>query len=222
MSIINLKALETLMAEKGMSARALSLAAGLNDTAVRDILSGRSKKTRPHTIMRIAQALNCDPAQLLSPSYIRTIFENDPEVGLRAMEDLNIDVGSLLYKSEDGKVIFRDNAISVEGDHFDDLAFVPNEKISFLGANLTNASLRHGYLVGADFTGATLKKADLSYADLRKALFVGSNLDEADFTGADLSDAEFVGCSLNGTKLIRAKLSGADLTDVDLSQVIWG
>lgn len=59
--------LQLRMAAAGHSARSLSLAAGLSPTAVRDILSGRSKRPRFQTLYRVAQVLGCTPEELKQP-----------------------------------------------------------------------------------------------------------------------------------------------------------
>ncbi len=57
--------LRALMTEKGFNPRSLSLKAGLNATAVRDILEGRAKSPRYHTIMALAAALDVPPHSLM-------------------------------------------------------------------------------------------------------------------------------------------------------------
>ena len=49
------------IAAAGYSPRSLSLAAGLNPTAIRDILQGRSRRPRYQTLYRIAQVLGTTP-----------------------------------------------------------------------------------------------------------------------------------------------------------------
>lgn len=58
--------LERLMAEAGTSAKALSLAASLNETYVRDIIEGKSKNPQASKLTALARALGCDPAILHS------------------------------------------------------------------------------------------------------------------------------------------------------------
>lgn len=55
------------MAAAGHSARSLSLAAGLSPTAVRDIVTGRSRRPRYQTLYRLAQVLGCTPEALRQP-----------------------------------------------------------------------------------------------------------------------------------------------------------
>lgn len=58
--------LRRLMAAKDYNPRSLSLKAGLNATAVRDMLEGRSRFPRYDTALALANALNTTPAQLMS------------------------------------------------------------------------------------------------------------------------------------------------------------
>lgn len=53
------------MADQGLNAKELSLKAGLNETAIRDILKGRSKSPRLDTTIKIAKALNIDKGWLI-------------------------------------------------------------------------------------------------------------------------------------------------------------
>jgi transcriptional regulator with XRE-family HTH domain len=57
--------LRNLMAERGLTPRSLSLAAGLNETAVRDIIAGRARFPRYDTILALAEALDTTPAYLM-------------------------------------------------------------------------------------------------------------------------------------------------------------
>ncbi|MGH6720204.1 MAG: XRE family transcriptional regulator [Alphaproteobacteria bacterium] len=53
------------MATAGLGQKALALKAGLNETAVRDILVGKSRHPRHDTVEKLAQALGCTVAELL-------------------------------------------------------------------------------------------------------------------------------------------------------------
>ncbi len=53
------------MAALSLSQKGLAQLAGLNDTAVRDIVSGRSRHPRHDTIEKLAEALGCSAAELL-------------------------------------------------------------------------------------------------------------------------------------------------------------
>jgi transcriptional regulator with XRE-family HTH domain len=58
--------LRQLMVEHGLNPRSLSLKAGLNATAVRDMLEGRSRFPRYDTAQALAEALETTPARLMS------------------------------------------------------------------------------------------------------------------------------------------------------------
>lgn len=57
--------LRRLMDEQGLNPRSLSLKAGLNATAVRDMLEGRSRFPRYDTTQALAEALGTTPAFLM-------------------------------------------------------------------------------------------------------------------------------------------------------------
>jgi len=61
--------LRALMASKEFNPRSLSLKAGLNATAVRDMLEGRAKFPRYDTIEALARALDVAPAQLMGGGF---------------------------------------------------------------------------------------------------------------------------------------------------------
>ncbi|MGB9151615.1 MAG: helix-turn-helix transcriptional regulator [Alphaproteobacteria bacterium] len=60
--------LRRLMDEQGFNPRSLSLRAGLNATAVRDMIEGRSRFPRYDTVQALADALETTPALLMSNS----------------------------------------------------------------------------------------------------------------------------------------------------------
>lgn len=73
--------LRRLMAERGYNPRSLSLRAGLNATAVRDMIEGRSRFPRYDTVQALAQALETTPARLMSDEANQTAsFDNDVEL----------------------------------------------------------------------------------------------------------------------------------------------
>lgn len=61
--VVNLRAL---MTARQLNPRSLSLKAGLNATAVRDMLEGRTRFPRYDTVMALAGALDVTPAELMS------------------------------------------------------------------------------------------------------------------------------------------------------------
>lgn len=62
--------LRRLMDEQGLNPRRLSLLAGLNATAVRDMIEGRSRFPRYDTVQALSDALGTTPAQLMSNKKI--------------------------------------------------------------------------------------------------------------------------------------------------------
>ncbi|MDD3030190.1 MAG: helix-turn-helix transcriptional regulator [Alphaproteobacteria bacterium] len=58
--------LRRLMDEQGLNPRRLSLLAGLNATAVRDMIEGRSRFPRYDTVQALAKALGTTPSLLMS------------------------------------------------------------------------------------------------------------------------------------------------------------
>ncbi len=55
----------------GFNQKSLARAAGLNETAVRDILIGKSRHPRHDTVQKIAGALDCTAATLIEPGGAR-------------------------------------------------------------------------------------------------------------------------------------------------------
>ena len=99
------------MAAHGLSQKGLAQLAGLNDTAVRDIVSGRSRHPRHDTIQKLADALGCSAAELLDDKtgpIVRAGADGDEYV-LIARYDPRIDAG-------------RETLVA-EGRHFADAAF---------------------------------------------------------------------------------------------------
>lgn len=60
--------LRTLMTARRLNPRSLSLKAGLNATAVRDVLEGRVKFPRYDTVMKLSEALGVTPSKLMHAS----------------------------------------------------------------------------------------------------------------------------------------------------------
>ncbi len=77
--------LKLLMEARGFSRKSLALAAGKNETYVRDIITGKSKHPAASNLALLADALGCTLEELTSPGVrieisIRTIFtELTPE-----------------------------------------------------------------------------------------------------------------------------------------------
>ncbi len=58
------------MVAKGLNAKRLSTAAGLNESYVRDILRGRSRHPRTDTLGKLAAALGCSVSELTDPASL--------------------------------------------------------------------------------------------------------------------------------------------------------
>ncbi len=68
--------LRRLMEEQHLNPRKLSLLAGLNATAVRDMIEGRSRFPRYDTVQSVANVLNTTPALLMSSEKIGSEIKN--------------------------------------------------------------------------------------------------------------------------------------------------
>jgi transcriptional regulator with XRE-family HTH domain len=62
--------LRSLMEQQNFNPRSLSLKAGLNATAVRDMLEGRSQSPRYETVCALAETLNTTPAILMNDAKV--------------------------------------------------------------------------------------------------------------------------------------------------------
>jgi transcriptional regulator with XRE-family HTH domain len=81
MAKVNRESLRALVGESGRSARAISLAAKLGATAVKDILSGKSRDPGAGTLAAIAQELGVEVSALLL---------DQPEVGTPALPKVKL------------------------------------------------------------------------------------------------------------------------------------
>ena len=79
--------LRVLMGLKGFNPRSLSLAAGLNATAVRDIFEGRARSPRYNTIQALANVLHVTPAQLMASTTPAALDDGDSDL---RQGDLNL------------------------------------------------------------------------------------------------------------------------------------
>lgn len=107
--------IERRMGEQGFTQKALALKAGLNETAVRDILIGKSRHPRHDTVEKIAAVLGVSAAALLEPksegarpvpaprgAEKELLFISAYDVAAAAGEGIIIDV-----EYETGKLAFR-------------------------------------------------------------------------------------------------------------------
>lgn len=71
--------MQRLMDEQSLNPRKLSLLAGLNATAVRDMIEGRSRFPRYDTVQALAAALNTTPAFLMNGAQTGTEIQSKGE-----------------------------------------------------------------------------------------------------------------------------------------------
>lgn len=65
------------MVEKDMGQKALALAAGVNETYVRDILRGKSLNPKQAQLDKVAKALGCSVQDLISPGRPQQLQDNE-------------------------------------------------------------------------------------------------------------------------------------------------
>jgi len=101
--------LRVLIAHKGSNPRALSLAAGLNATAVRDMLEGRAKFPRYDTVESLSKALGVTPAQLMGgdpQTLVSQIGNDQPATDPLADDDLNL-LTEIISKLQEAAQAYR-------------------------------------------------------------------------------------------------------------------
>ncbi len=112
----------------GFNQKSLARTAGLNETAVRDILVGKSKHPRHDTVQKLAGALGCSVLDLLEPGAPAAtqridgdlVFVPVYEVAAAAGEGLVIDV-----EYETGRLAFRGDWLrGVTAAQADELAVI--------------------------------------------------------------------------------------------------
>ena len=115
----------------GFNQKSLARAAGLNETAVRDILIGKSRHPRHDTVQKIAAALDCTATELIEPGAMGSapgpsryadelVFVPTYEVAAAAGDGIVIDA-----ENETGRLAFRHDWLrSVTSATPDDLAVI--------------------------------------------------------------------------------------------------
>jgi hypothetical protein len=116
------------------------------------------------------------------------------------------------------------------GGRFDALEDLNQDHISFVGIDLSDASLegitlpraefRRAKMTAADFMNSNLKEADLDLADLTDANFRSADLTGTNLSEASLNDVDLTGAALNRANVEDAEFNDADLTNADLSGII--
>ena len=113
----------------GFNQKSLARAAGLNETAVRDILIGKSRHPRHDTVQKLAAALDCSAGELIDPGTVpahgagfgaELVFVPTYEVSAAAGDGIIIDV-----EYETGRLAFRQDWLrSVTSAHTEELAVI--------------------------------------------------------------------------------------------------
>ena len=115
--------LRTLMKEHGVKAAPLARAAALNESAVRDILRGRSKNPGIVTLKKIASVLNLHPSALFEPGQVWPVVGKISEDGfiksLSSSSRADYAIENPFFSYRDGDF----EAAKVEGEHIAPLAF---------------------------------------------------------------------------------------------------
>jgi phage repressor protein C with HTH and peptisase S24 domain len=110
------KQIERRMLALGHNAKSLSKKAGLNDTAIRDILEGRSRNPRHDTLQKIAKILGCVVADLTgeraAPAQKRQMTGDTVEIA-----ELEVHAGSGMGIDGDGTLMANDEGVAVVGVH---------------------------------------------------------------------------------------------------------
>lgn len=75
------KSLEKKMLEKGLSMQGLSVRAGMEKGAVKNIMRDRSIHPRIDTVEKLATALGCRPLELLPPTWREPFYVNSIILG---------------------------------------------------------------------------------------------------------------------------------------------
>ena len=113
----------------GFNQKSLARAAGLNETAVRDILTGKSRHPRHDTVQKLAAALDCTAGELIDPGAApahgmgfagELVFVPTYEVSAAAGDGIIIDV-----EYETGRLAFRQDWLrSVTSARTEELAVI--------------------------------------------------------------------------------------------------
>ena len=115
------------------------------------------------------------------------------------------------------------------GGRFDALEDLNHDHISFVGIDLSDASLegitllraelRRAEMVDADFMNSNLSQANLDWGDLAGANFRNADLTGISLYNASLKDVDLTGGTLRNANIDDVKFDGADLTNVDLAGI---
>ena len=96
------------------------------------------------------------------------------------------------------------------------LRYAKMRRATFVQASLHNANMEYGDLVRANLNGAWMRCANLDECDLTEASLVNTCLEGADMRSAKLWGADLRYANLRRSNLSNANLLCADLRDADL------
>ena len=122
-------------------------------------------------------------------------------------------------KGKGGSKFNRAPPGAAQAPFFIDLSKKILNSSNFLGANLSNISLVHSELAGANLEETNLSGATLAYANLSEANFKYANLTGAYFRDTDLSRANFKNANLSGATFGFTNFSGASFKDANLNNI---
>ena len=115
------------------------------------------------------------------------------------------------------------------GGRFDALEDLNHDHISFVGIDLSNASLegialpraelRRAEMAYTDLMNSNLSRADLDLGNLYYANLRNSDLSDTNLSESDLRQADLTGAMLHNANLDLVKFDDADLTNADLSGI---
>lgn len=111
------KQIERRMTALKLNPKSLSQKAKLNDTAVRDILEGRSKNPRHDTLQKIAKALGCSLGDLTGDRPIRSPAELKDQFDTISIYELEVHAGSGMGTDGDTALLATQEANAIVGIH---------------------------------------------------------------------------------------------------------
>ncbi len=116
-----------------------------------------------------------------------------------------------------------------DGGRSDALQDLNHDRISFVGIDLSSASLegialpkaefRRAQMIASDFMNSNLTGADLDLSELTNSNFRSANLTGANLSDASLKNVDLTGATLRNANLSNALFDSADLTNADLTGV---
>lgn len=111
------KQIERRMKALNLNPKSLSQKASLNDTAVRDIIEGRSKNPRHDTLQKIAKALGCTVADLMGERLTRSPVDQKHLADTVSIYELDVHAGSGMGTDGDTALLATQEASAITGVH---------------------------------------------------------------------------------------------------------